>query len=34
MNFKDIDRRAIVATSQSRRPSISSKFTFETSIDP
>lgn len=34
INFKDIDRRGVVASSQSRRPSKTSKYNFETSIDP
>ena len=34
MNFKEMDRRAMISSSQSRRPSKTSKYNFETSIDP
>ncbi len=34
LNYKEIERRAIISSSQSRRPSKTSKYNFETSIDP
>jgi hypothetical protein len=33
-NRKEMDRRAMISSSQSRRPSKTSKYNFETSIDP
>ena len=34
LNYKEMDRRAMISSSQSRRPSKTSKYNFETSIDP